>query len=236
MTSIGRAAVFHAAFLFLAASCLNGAIAAERPSSRANAEAKTSEPASPTAAAFAVTGFRSAMFGMSQDEVAKAIQKDFGIAAKDIQREANPTEKTTSLIVKVDDLQAGAGPAMIAYIIGYSTKKLFQVNILWGGPSNPQTAPQELVAAANALRNYFAAAGYEAAGRIINTPVGDGSQVIVFRGVDAQGRMTLLTLTIPKPREGAKDDPKANPPPAMLQLAYIEKPDAPDIFRIEKGF
>ncbi|KAA0679747.1 hypothetical protein [Roseomonas genomospecies 6] len=188
--------------------------------------------AAPTAAPTAkVTGFRSARFGMSADEVTKAITKDFKIAGNDIRRETNATERTTSLIVKVDDLQTGAGPAAIAYILGHSTQKLFQVNILWGGAVNPKIDPNALVGAANALRNYFVAQGYRQEGMLLNAPVGDGSQVVVFRGTDAQGRMSLLTLSVPpKP----SDDTPALPP--SLQLSYIEKPNEPDVFKIEKGF
>lgn len=187
--------------------------------------------AAETAPAAKVTGFRSARFGMTADEVAKAITKDFKIEGKDIRRETNATERTTSLIVKVDDLQTGAGPAVVAYILGHSTQKLFQVNILWGGAVNPKVDPNALVGAANALRNYFVAQGYRQEGMLLNAPVGDGSQVVVFRGTDSQGRMSLLTLAVPpKP----SDDTPALPP--SLQLSYIEKPNEPDVFKIEKGF
>ena len=191
----------------------------------------TAQSAPDAAPAAKVTGFRSARFGMTADEVTKAITKDFKIAGNDIRRETNATERTTSLIVKVDDLQTGAGPAAIAYILGHSTQKLFQVNILWGGAVNPKIDPNALVGAANALRNYFVAQGYRQDGMLLNAPVGDGSQVVVFRGTDAQGRMSLLTLSVPpKP----SDDTPALPP--SLQLSYIEKPNEPDVFKIEKGF
>lgn len=187
--------------------------------------------ATETAPTAKVTGFRSARFGMTADEVTKAITKDFKVAGNDIRRETNATERTTSLIVKVDDLQTGAGPAVVAYILGHSTQKLFQVNILWGGAVNPKVDPNALVGAANALRNYFVAQGYRQEGMLLNAPVGDGSQVVVFRGTDSQGRMSLLTLAVPpKP----SDDTPALPP--SLQLSYIEKPNEPDVFKIEKGF
>ncbi|WP_114857040.1 hypothetical protein [Azospirillum brasilense] len=196
----------------------------------APAPAGAAEPAEAAPAA-KVTGFRSARFGMTGDEVTKAITKDFKIEGKDIRRETNATERTTSLIVKVDDLQTGAGPAVVAYILGHSTQKLFQVNILWGGAVNPKVDPNALVGAANALRNYFVGQGYRQEGMLLNAPVGDGSQVVVFRGTDGQGRMSLLTLAVPpKP----SDDTPALPP--SLQLSYIEKPNEPDVFKIEKGF
>jgi hypothetical protein len=101
----------------------------------------TAPPAqAPTKAATAkVTGFRSAQFGMTVDEVTKAIAKDFHIAAADVRTEHNPTERTTDLIIHADDLQAGAGPTAIAYIFGYSSQRLFQVNVAWGARSIPRS-------------------------------------------------------------------------------------------------
>ncbi len=214
------------------AGAAHAATADRNPAPTPQGTAQSAPAAAPDAAPAAkVTGFRSARFGMTADEVTKAITKDFKIAGNDIRRETNPTERTTSLIVKVDDLQTGAGPAVIAYILGHSTQKLFQVNILWGGAVNPKIDPNALVGAANALRNYFVAQGYRQDGMLLNAPVGDGSQVVVFRGTDAQGRMSLLTLSVPpKP----SDDTPALPP--SLQLSYIEKPNEPDVFKIEKGF
>jgi hypothetical protein len=180
-----------------------------------------------------VTGFRSVLFGMTLDDATKAIAKDFRISANDIGREQNQTERTNSLIVRVDDLQVGAGPAAIAYVFGYSSKRLFQVNILWGGAVNPKIDPNALIGAANSLRNYFVSQGYQPEGMVLNTPVGDGSQVVVFRGVDAQGRMALLNLSVPAKPAGST--PAAEEPP-FLQLSYIEKPGEPDVFKIEKGF
>ena len=140
------------------AGALSGAAQAATTDRNPAPAAQTAPATTPNATAEAapaakVTGFRSARFGMTGDEVTKAITKDFKIEGKDIRRETNATERTTSLIVKVDDLQTGAGPAVVAYILGHSTQKLFQVNILWGGAVNPKVDPNALVGAANALRN-----------------------------------------------------------------------------------
>ena len=66
-----------------------------------------------------VTGFRSAQFGMTIDDVTKAINKDFHIAGKDVRREQNQTERTNTLVIRVEDLQLGVGPAAVAYMFGY---------------------------------------------------------------------------------------------------------------------
>jgi hypothetical protein len=193
---------------------------------------QTSPEVKPKAAA-TVTGFRSVLFGMTVDDATQAISKDFRIGSNDIRREMNQTERTNSLIVRVDDLQVGAGPAVIAYIFGYSSKRLFQVNILWGGAENPKVEPNALIGAANSLRNYFVSQRYQPEGMVLNAPVGDGSQIVVFRGGDAQGRMALLTLSVPTKPAGSPPGAEEHP---SLQLSYIEKPNEPDVFKIEKGF
>jgi hypothetical protein len=207
--------------------------AAPAPKAEALAKAAAAPAAEPDKSATAkVSGFRSALFGMTVDEAVKAIGKDFGVKDADIKRETNPTERTVNLIVRVNDLQAGAGPAVVAYIFGYSSQKLFQINVFWGGAFNPEVPAATLVGTANSLRNYLLAQGYQSKDQIVNLPVGDGSQVIVFRGLDSVGHMTLLTLTVkPKPADAAQP---AEPP--ALQLSYIEKPNEPDIFKISTGF
>jgi len=235
-----RALIPAVAAMLAVAGVLAGPAGAAPANQTPPAQTAPAQEAKPdAAAAVKVTGFRSAQFGMTVDEVTKAIGKDFRISGNDIRREQNPTERTTSLIVRVDDLQNGAGPAAVAYIFGHSSQRLFQVNILWGGAVNPKADPNTLVGSANAMRNYFVQQGYQSAGMLLNAPIGDGSQVVVFRGTDAQGRMTLLTLAVPKPAEGAKPaDGKAPAPQEapVMQLSYIEKPNEPDVFRIEKGF
>lgn len=214
--------------ILAAALALSGtaipAFAAEPP-----AAATDAKPAQPSAE---VAGFRSARFGMTADEVAKAIVKDFRVKDGDIKRETNPTERTTSLIARVDDQQLGIGPSIAAYIFGHRSHRLMQVNVMWGGGVNPKVEPAALVGAANSLRDYFLRQGYEPEGLMVNQPVGDGSQMVIFRGADKQGRMTLLTLSIPpKPK-----DEKVPQAPPSLNLSYIEKPGDPDVFRIEKGY
>src|SRR5438105_3491520 len=91
-------------------------------------------PASPAAPAqpVHVEGFRSAQWGMTEPQVKAAIHKDFNIAAEKIKSEDNLAERTHVLSVVVPDLLEGAGAGRVSYIFGYTTKKLIQVNLLWG--------------------------------------------------------------------------------------------------------
>ena len=101
-----------------------------------------------------VEGFRSAKFGTDERAVRAAIKADFGLDAKAVSAEENPIEKTTALVATVETLEPG-GKAQIAYILGYKSKKLIQVNVVWGAPVDPGITAEKLTGTAVLLRNYF---------------------------------------------------------------------------------
>ena len=181
--------------------------------------------------AAAVQGFRTAHFGMSEDDVLKVVRKEFDLKKDAVKREINGLEKTTSLVIPTNNLIPDSGPSRVAYIFGYSSKKLIQVNIIWGHPVDQNTTAQKLVATANILRNYFTATGYKDV--IVNQPVEVGATV-VFRGSDDHGRMVLLVLNATR----ASDEPAEEGAPAQrvsLRLSYMETPGNPDIYRVQEG-
>jgi hypothetical protein len=128
-----------------------------------------------------VEGFRSARWGMEAAQVKAAIHKDFGIPAEKVKTEENAAERTTVLSVTVNDLLEGAGPARVSYILGFKTKKLIQINILWGTPVDPQAEPEKVVAAGNQLRQLFLDSGYEPETVVTNSRMADGT-ILVFQG------------------------------------------------------
>jgi opacity protein-like surface antigen len=181
-----------------------------------------------------VEGFRNARFGMTEAQVRDAIGKDFKLSGDAIQRVEEPTERTTALIVKVNDLLPESGPAVIAYLLGYKTKKLFRVNVIWGQEIGSPSKPEQIVGTANALRNYLLGQGYRQEGLILNQSLGDDN-VLVFQGNDVQGRLTELILGITK-KPPAKPDAQPEVAGASLRLSYVEKPKEPDIYRVPGGF
>lgn len=204
---------------------VNPAIAQNRP---------TTGPAAPAAKQAQVEGFRNARFGMTEAQVRDAIGKDFKLSGDAIQRVEEPTERTTALIVKVNDLLPDSGPAVIAYLLGYKTKKLFRVNVIWGQEIGSPTKPEQIVGTANALRNYLLGQGYRQEGLILNQSLGEDN-VLVFQGNDVQGRLTELILGITK-KPPAKPDAQPEVAGASLRLSYVEKPKEPDIYRVPGGF
>ena len=179
-----------------------------------------------------VEGFRTAHFGMSEKDVLNLVRKEFSLDEDAVAREENSLEKTTSLIVPVNDLIPDSGPSRIAYIFGYSSKNLIQVNVVWGHSVDAGTTAQKLVATANILRNYFSAAGYKNV--IVNQPVEVGATV-VFRGSDDDGRMVLLVLNAARASDDQSDDGDSAARRVSLRLSYMENPGNPDIYRVQEG-
>lgn len=188
-------------------------------------------------AAAKVDGFRSAKFGMSAEQVTKAILKDFRIPRKMIKVEIHPTERTQNYLIDVNNLIPDSGKARIAYIFGYKSRKLSQVNILWNNLDHSQGKSQGPVATANLLRILFLKKGFQKDKFVANRRLKDGS-IIVFRGKDSQGRMVLLFLNNPvgTPEQAKKRTVKEKAELAKkmtLLLSYLKNPSQPDVFSLK---
>ena len=175
-----------------------------------------------------IDGFRSAKFGYKEGDVLRAIKKDFKINKNDISRLINQQEKTVTLGINVKDLLAGSGPSKIFYIFGYKSKRLIHVNVTWGSSIQKKPNAEAVVSTANQLRNYFAQKKYQKNGFALNAQLGEGV-ILVFQGKDKKGRVARLLLSNPKNKDGEAGDN------ITLTLAYIEKPEDPDVFKIKDG-
>ena len=180
---------------------------------------------------YVLTGFRSADFGMSEEQVRSAIEADFGVSGEDVVELAQDVQKTRALAVFTDDILPDTGRARIVYLFGYTSGGLIQVTVTMGAPVDEEMELRDLLAAGNQLRNHFLTQGYQSDTVIANQPIND-AQIVFFRGFDVGGRMTLLTLTAPPAPEG---DEGATPPPPSLSLAYILAPEEPDVFEVQPG-
>jgi hypothetical protein len=185
-------------------------------------------PAAPPMPPTTIDGFRRARFGMNEQQVREAIRQEFPDAA--IARTLHPSEKTTVLSIAVADLLPDTGTARIYYILGYRSKTLVQVNLLWISDRSP-SADEALVGAANSLRDYFMSQNYKRDNTVANRQIAQNT-IIVFRTSDGKGRTILLVLS--GAPAGARPVPQERLP-LTLELAYIEDAARPDIFRIDKG-
>ena len=204
----------------------------------AGAEGYAQTAVNPTDAdAQKITGFRSAQFGMSQSETRDAIQRDFQLPGEEVEVRPDDEDRTSSLVIGVDEIFPGSDPAQVVYIHGYKQKKLMQVNVIWGRPVTDEPDPKSLVTTANVLRNYFRQLGFDPATTVVNARV-DDELFIVFRATDRQERMVLLQLISRRaPGEGDSGDEsdEAQSQVVSLWLSYIEDPKSPDVFEIEEG-
>ncbi len=187
-----------------------------------------------TAQAEGIAGFRSARFGMTEEEVLAAIEADFGIAAWAIDRAVQPVEKTTSLVFRIDGLVADTGVVEIAYMLGYISKRLMQVNMLWRQPPGALDGSARLARAAAVMMRRFALQRFPRDESVENAVLEDGS-ILVFRAEDNRGRIAVIRL---KERKGGGDASRARTSHvegSWLRVSLIERVAAPDVFRIEPG-
>ena len=237
-----RALRYHFAFgaAVLAVLLLNPATALSQAAPPASdqhqpPEATAKPPESEAVEHVKIEGFRSARWGMDAAQVKAAIQKDFGVPTEKMKTEENAAERTTVLTITVSDLLEGAGPARISYILGYKTKKLIQVTVLWGTPVDPQAQPEKIVTAANQLRQLFLDSGYQPETVVANARMADGT-ILVFQGQDTDKHTTVLRLAnapAPAPAKGSKAEAAGGS--VALSLSYILDSRSPDIFRLKKG-
>jgi len=176
-----------------------------------------------------IEGFRSAKFGMKEKDVLRAIQKDFKISKSEIKRTISSLEQTTILSITAPKILKIGGPAKIAYILGYKSKKLVQVNIAWGRGATKNVDGKGVVDVANFLRTHLIKKQYKKEGFIANARMTDETTV-VFRGKDKKNRMALLVLNAPK--KSKDEDAEATLKKVSLKLSYLADPANPDILTI----
>jgi hypothetical protein len=191
------------------------------------------QPAPPAGPPAVVDGFRQARFGMNEEQVRQAIRRDFPATAAKLTSAVHPSEKTTVLSLSVADLLPHTGNAHISYILGYRSKKLSQVNIVWTSDGTTG-ADETVVGIANSLRDYFASENFKPDTVVFNHQLATNT-ILVFRGSDDQNRTVLLVLSGVAASARAEEKKTPKPSPLTLELSYIEDPAHPDVFKIGKG-
>ena len=195
--------------------------------------AEQQQPSPPARPPAAIGGFRQSLFGMDEEQVRQAIRKDFPAAAGKISSADHPSEKTQVLSVTVSDLLPNTGNARVSYILGYRSKRLIQVNVVWTSEGDA-ASDETLVGTANSLRDYFMTQNYKPDAVVANRQLAENT-IVVFRASDLRGRMVLLVLSGVAAAARSEEKKGPRPPPLSLELSYIEDPAHPDVFRIAKG-
>lgn len=201
------------------------------PAHAQDAASTAANPALTETSARAIAdGFRSARFGMDQDEVRAAISSDFGIEGEEIEEGLNRAERTQLLTVSVPDLLPEGGTAQVSYVFGYQSGTLIQVGISWNALTDPELTEDTLYSNADALAAHFAAAGYDPP--TITTGLVLDSGILLFRGEDTEGHATILLLQGNYLDLGEGQQGLA---PVSLAVLYAADAENPDVFTIEPG-
>lgn len=207
----------------------------------AQAAPKDEKPAAPAVAAPAgapailaptieVAGFRSAKFGMNENDVKAAIAKDFNLKGDAVRAETNPNEQTRILMIKAPDVLPGGGTAEVSYVFGYKSKSLIQVGVSWSKTIDDKMTPEQLFTNSTMLRTHFLGAGYKQETIATNMPIANG--ILMFRGNDAKDRATMLILQGTTTK--GENDQRVLTPTALL-LFYAADAKSPDVFRLPPG-
>ncbi len=180
-----------------------------------------------------IAGFRSAKFGQSEAEVRAAIAKDFKIKPDAIHLIESSTEKTRALVVRAPDVipVQGSGTADISYVLGHGSGRLIQVSVLWSKATDPKLTPDQLVANAALLNEYFRARAVTPSEERGLVPLSDG-RFLLFRGKDVQKRTVMLIARGPLQ---ANSDGSRSVVVETLWLYYVQNLDNPDVFRLPAG-
>lgn len=229
-----RAIVVAAAVVLLAASIVG-----------ATELSKTGQPLSHTFSFEPpqITGFGTARFGMTVDEVLSAVAREHPEA--ELQRDFDPVQQTALIHARMPRLaptpeSPALGPVSITYVFGYSSNTLSVVNVNWHTEGDATAAERD--ALLNAGTDYVAhLLGYawEPFSIFRGLVVGPNT-VLLFTGQDGDGRgieviVDGVDLEVVSLLDGVTTHRPAGPGPAALHIGVAERPDDPDVFTIPPG-
>jgi hypothetical protein len=178
-----------------------------------------------------ITGFRNAAFGMTQEQVRKAVESEFKLPASAISQDMNAIQHTPVLNAQVPDLIPGGGVAHVSYVFGYQSHKLMEINVIWSKAADPKMTAQQLYQNGESLQQYFAGEGFPPQRSTGNIVTANG--LLLFRATDPTGNAVLLILSGAVSKDQKSDKPTLDP--AALTLVYASDPQHPDVFQLNKG-
>ncbi|MBX3501561.1 MAG: hypothetical protein KF889_19135 [Alphaproteobacteria bacterium] len=226
-----------AASVVIAGWAMGSAAWAQAPAPAPGTTAAPPAAPGPSKAAYEVAGFRGARFGMDEAQVRAAIQGDFQAKPEAIRLVPNAMERTTALIVSLPTLDPGPGPASVVYILGYQTKKLIQVNLVWSqNAAADKTDGGPFLVAGVQLANYFNGFAWRDGKVSMGVPAGPNT-LLLFAAEDAKtGAVQVIVDGVTLENKGGKVETKPQRPGSLsLRVSYIADRLKPDIFKLEPG-
>jgi hypothetical protein len=173
-----------------------------------------------------IAGFRSARFGMNEDEVRAAVAHDFKDYATLLQPARHPDPRYSMLVLPLPSLEPGPGAAGVTYLFAGAEHKLVQVNVLWSTGDKPAEADRtRIVTAGVQLADFFRALRWRPDAATMGVPLG-ANGLVLFSGIDPHKAMVEVTVTgvALRGRDG-KVAPVEGP--AKLRVAYMSSLGTP---------
>lgn len=181
-----------------------------------------------------ITGFRSAQFGMTADQVREAIRRDFQIESSAIQEIDNVDEATRILSITVPAMEPGPGAAEVYYILGATSQRLMHINVVWATSDSPRAAERDHIGIAGMqLARYFSERNWKPDGAVSGVSNAPG-EVLLFAGVDPDDAgVTVLVSGIPiTDAAGNVMTPEGQ---ALLRVSYMQRFGQPDTVSVDAG-
>jgi hypothetical protein len=179
-----------------------------------------------SSSAFKILGFRTAQFGMKEDDLRAALGQDFGVSSGNLTATEEVGLGTRTISFLLDGLVSGAGIAQLSYTFGHQGQDLIQIAVIWGGANRPEAGLPQVEAAAAELKRYMRSLPFDPGMTSYDLPQPDGS-ILLARARDRENRAVVLIRSDPVDGAGVKRP--------MLQLIYLRNEKQPDVFRIQKG-
>jgi len=178
----------------------------------------------------AVLGFRSARFGMTEEEVRAAIEKDFGLEGDEVEVTVPDLPRTPILRIRVENLIEDTGPAIVNYVLGYKSQRLFRVNVVWGTPVDQNTTAATINKVSTLLQQYFDGQNFPPENITRRLRVNNNT-VMLLRAADLEGRTVALLLQQAQVQPEGEEARWAY----LLRLSYILDPENLDVYQLEPG-
>jgi hypothetical protein len=139
-------------------------------------------------------------------------------------------------VITVRELMPDTGLVRIEYILGFQTRQLIQVNLIWGTPVEPGASLESVTTPAARLQSFFVQENFPEDRRLLNAMMQDGTQLL-FRGRDAEGRSVELVAGQRRPAEAGQSGQPAQSQAAAhwLRLSYVLNPERPDVYSLRRG-
>jgi hypothetical protein len=132
-----------------------------------------------------VPGFRSALWGMTPQQVRAAVAKDFA-GARTTALVADRVTGNRALIAPMTSLAPGPGPAAISYVFSATSGRLEHINLDWT-VHNPTVAQRSAILAGGTTVVAGFAGNYWKLGSVMRGVVVQRDLIVLFAGADEQG-------------------------------------------------